>query len=142
MISRLDVDACIHAWQIRLGLNWKVEVKWDEPPVDGAEAEFIATMWYDEASLRLRADWPSWGVEKLNHVICHELLHAVTRDLHETINAIGPHIKHPSTWALFENRYTHELEGVIDRVAFAFVSAWGAWEVTVDSDAHGRGAPA
>lgn len=124
-LTRDDVEACIHVWQMRLGLNWKVDVKWDEQPRDDAEAEFQATMWYDEATMRVRADYVAWSREKLSHVVCHELLHAVARDLHETVSAIEPHVAAPSTWELFDSRVTHELEGVIDRVAFALVGGWG-----------------
>jgi hypothetical protein len=114
-----DVDRCIARWQVRLGLQaWRLTFEPGvEPDDDNIVAQFRYKWDYDEAAIRLKGDWKLWDEQKLEETICHELLHAVLRDVeHAVVKTIGAD-EGPGNVA-----YDHAIEGAIDRLSRAFVA--------------------
>lgn len=72
-----QVRARVTHWAKVLGLStWKIEVTFDRDEDDGSEAFCVAAPEYRH--VRVNFDVSKWKPsESLDHMVCHELLHAV-----------------------------------------------------------------
>lgn len=120
-LTREYMEEVIREWQTVLGLtHWTIIVDWDTPAAEDNYADVAPKDSYDEATIKLSADWPSWSFDFATKTLIHELLHLTTRDLLTAATAVED-VLPASAWKLFEDRFTHELEGVVDRIALTLV---------------------
>ena len=116
-MTRAKIIKLVGHWQEFLGLNhWLVAVDFETPPTDGADACIWRFHSYDGATLYLEEDWKSWDDPRANQLIVHELLHLLTRDLERAWDSVEGHVD-PGVWKALDNRFDHELEGAIERLA-------------------------
>lgn len=125
-LTRADITDTLRVWQQRLLLDhWLIEINWAETIDDGeANAEIRIEEDYDAAKLVLAAGYAGWPREWANKVLVHELLHLVFRDLEEHVKAAKVLATGP-VYDLFIDRYNHECEGVVDRIACRLVALAG-----------------
>jgi hypothetical protein len=124
-MTRSAVERAVRVWQRRLGLDgWDVEVEWDEPSEDGSDASTWRSASYDRATMKFAEGWPKWSREFTNRVVVHELLHLVSRDLDEVVNDLEGQL-HRDAFTLVDRRYLHEIEGLVDRLAYRLVEIGG-----------------
>lgn len=128
-LSRQEVEAIVRLWQTRLGLDrWRIHVKWDEPSDDENAAQIRMCRHYDEADLSLSPDWATWkqehGLRWVHELIAHELCHVLLNDLDEVLRSLETHL-HRDVYAVARDRYKHELEGLVERLAWQFVELTG-----------------
>lgn len=127
MTQREYVEYVLREWQIRLNLaHWNIKIKWDEliPEDQKAEAEITMADDYESATLRLSDTYETWSEHWTNGTIVHELMHVVTRGLQvgfESAEIVMP----TSAWKMFQDRMTHEMEGVVDKTALLMVEMAG-----------------
>jgi hypothetical protein len=120
-VTQKQFEQYVAEWQTRLGLErWQLTHSWEKPLVRGANAVITRSSSYDTASLRVARDWQSWPADKLAWNVVHELLHLHMRDVDQTVAPVKDAL-HPDAWAMFNARYEHEIEGVIDRLAARIV---------------------
>ncbi len=120
-MTRGQIEKLLRRWQIKLGLSgWNIKIDFNKP----ASGDDDITVWrstsYDEADICLEPGWDKWekdqgiGFTELN--IVHELVHIVLRDLEiahmDLIDELSSQAQH-----LANDRFKHELEGVVDRIA-------------------------
>jgi hypothetical protein len=121
--ARDDIEYILSVWQGRLNLtHWVVKVDWDEP-LEDVEANI---MWgsYDQATVRFNTAHDKWSRRYTNETVVHELLHLVLRDLQNGVESAEAALS-ASAYRLFENRFQHELEGVVERLALLLVGLGG-----------------
>lgn len=124
-MTEKQVLVALSDWQDWLGLNaWNIELAFNEPADLDNEAEIEHPIHYDRATIRLAANWKTWAPLKLHQLLVHELLHLTTRDLEQAYGALKNQV-HPDVWSVTESRCTHEIEGVIDRLAVRIVEIAG-----------------
>lgn len=113
-------------WQAKLNLShWHIEVKIVEKPEehDDAAACVLRAASYDLAELQMAEETlRTHDAEELDIVICHELMHIHMRDLDEVSLFALERLptKHQEG---YHARLMHEQEGLVDRLARAFVCA-------------------
>jgi hypothetical protein len=67
------------------------------------------------------ASWPEKkGLPFVHRIVVHELLHLLVRDLDEVIDSLDGQL-HRDAFTVTENRYCHEIEGLIDRLSYRLV---------------------
>lgn len=120
----------ISTWADRLKMHaWELDVEWGEDPDDeDALASVSPSDLYDYARLRFRSDWPTHGVDALNRIVVHELLHVLFRDYGNAIRSIGIVGLSGDARAIWHDRCHDSEEGVIDRLANRFVEIGGVVE--------------
>lgn len=96
--------------------HWRIEVLFDvDPPEPGVNAQIRWAFQYDQAVLEVCAGWRSWSGGKVRRIIAHEFGHLIARDLQVAVldqeDVLG------DGWDQFFRRYTHEIEGVVERYA-------------------------
>lgn len=95
--------------------HWRVEILFDCEKVDGSDARIRWSFQYDEAVLELCVGWRAWSEGKARRILAHEFGHLLARDLQVAVldqeDPLG------DGWDQFFRRYTHELEGLIERFA-------------------------
>ena len=120
-MTRKQFEREFRTWQNRLGLDaWHVEINWDEP----ARKDCDATTWrsddYDRAVIKLDVEWPSWDDDFTRRIIVHELLHLLTRDVDEVFDSLETQLQR-DLYTATQNRYKHEIEGLVDRLSYRLV---------------------
>lgn len=116
-----QIIGIVSLWQGLLGLEtWDILVDLDEPADDDNEAQAERSIFYDKAALKFAKSWRTWTNVYAHRVIVHELLHLVTRDLDQAHSSLEGQL-HPHVWTLANERYIHEIEGVVDRLALRLV---------------------
>jgi hypothetical protein len=121
--AQREVEEMLALWLYRLNLpHWRVKMNWDEPPLEGSDADACANEFYDEATIRLKPEFTTWSTERIEEVIVHELVHLHVRDLVQAVDSIEPHVKTASAWKVFQHRFVHEQEGLVDRLAVVMVA--------------------
>lgn len=122
-ITRLELERILRVWQERLRLtHWAIEIDWGMPlDDDEANAEILIEDFYDAAKVRIANGFPAWSADWANKVIVHELLHVVCRDMDELVKAVKVIVPDERAHDLFADRYNHEAEGVVDRLAITVV---------------------
>lgn len=138
-ITREQVEDKLTTWQQRLDLlDWDIYLDLEALPEDAdASAEIHVHSQYDRAVLLLAEDWRSWPLDgqlkpdrlggnvTIDYLLCHELLHALMRDLdHIPLTDIEGHL-HRDAHAVMTEGYLRHREHVVDRVARALVNGWG-----------------
>ena len=109
-----------HARQLKL-TAWKIEVDLSTKLPGEQDAEVRWDWSYDNATVVLAADkWPAWDEAYARKVIVHELLHIVTRDLCVCVAEVSVTLP-KAAQRLARDRWEHELEGVIERLAVVLV---------------------
>ena len=126
-MTRDEILGIVEHWQHRLDLgHWRITVDPAETlDDDEANAEIRIEEDYDSAKIVLAAGFTGWTREWANKVVVHELLHVVLRDLEEHVKAVKTFAAGPA-FDLFIDRYNHECEGVVDRLACRLVALAGA----------------
>lgn len=115
----------VTVWCERLALtNWVVNVDFAEPALEEADATTWRSNSYDRATIRLAPEWRVWSVITANRLIVHELLHLITRDIDRVFASVEPEIG-TQAWKLLDDRYDHEIEGLVDRLAVRLVNIAG-----------------
>lgn len=124
-MTRAQGERIIREWQARLGLElWDVEILWDEPAGEGDNARTWRSNWYDNARVYFDAEWPKWSRERFEQTAIHELLHLLHRGVDQSWNELDGQL-HRDAWTVADNRYMHEMEGFIDRLASRLLEAAG-----------------
>jgi hypothetical protein len=125
-MSRDEILGIVEHWQHRLDLgHWRITVDPSET-IDDAEAnaEIRIEEDTDFASIVLSGGFATWSRDWANKVVVHELLHVAFRDLEEHVKAVKTFAPGPA-FDLFIDRYNHECEGVVDRLACRLVGIAG-----------------
>jgi hypothetical protein len=128
-MSRTQFERILRLWQKRLGLEtWHLEVDWEKPASEDADASTWRSNNYDRAILYLDPAWVSWerdrGIEFVHRIVVHELLHLVFRDVDELVDSLDGQM-HRDVCAMVDKRYHHEIEGLCDRLAYRLVGMVG-----------------
>jgi hypothetical protein len=138
-ITRAQVEDKLTIWQQRLDLlDWDIRIDFGEQP-EGEDAvmEIHVHSQYDRAVLLLRADWKKWPVDgvidqavlggdvSLDYLLCHELLHALMRDLDHLLLVDVEDQMHRDAHDVASKGYLRHREHVVDRMARSLVDGWG-----------------
>lgn len=116
-MTRHQIETAVRVWQTRLKLDhWDIRVDWDNPSGGGDVASSEIQDLYDSVTLRFDSRHGDWKVPYGTQTVIHELLHLHERDLAEAVKSVKPLIGLPA-YEVFWQRYDHEREGLIDRVA-------------------------
>lgn len=120
-MTEKKLEQTLATWQTRLGLAvWTIDVEYDKPAANGTDALIDRSHTYDRATLRLHKAWKDWPDRKTERILVHELLHLSTRDVDRVVASAQKSL-HPDAWRLLNDRYDHEIEGFIDRLAVHLV---------------------
>lgn len=126
-LTRADVVEVFALWQQRMRLtHWKLSFVFDEAPITGSWADVTCEDAYDEAKVRIAAGFEGWGRDELNVIAAHELVHVLMRDLDVAVQSAEKQIRPAALVEWWLDRYTHEAEGVVERVAQLLVDLAGA----------------
>lgn len=118
------INAMVASWADRLGLShWQIQVDWSGLTPNGEQALVHPADSYDTATLQFHAEFTAWTPAWAEWVVVHELLHLVMRDQDSTVEAVIDLLPAKAR-ALAENRYEHEAEGVVDRLAAVLVALY------------------
>lgn len=138
-VMRGAIEDKLAIWQQRLELlDWDIYIDWEEHPENSeASAEIHVHSQYDRAVVLFAAGWEEWplagcisptklgGNVSVDYLICHELLHALMRDLdHIPMVDIEGHL-HRDAHEVMINGYIRHREHLVDRVARSLVDGWG-----------------
>lgn len=129
-MSKRELERIVRLWQTRLGLDaWDIRVDWDKPAREGCDATTWRSTDYDRAILYFDTPtWPTWaekrGLDFVHRIVVHELLHLLVRDLDELVDSLNGQL-HRDVFAVTENRYDHEIEGLVDRLSYRLVALSG-----------------
>ena len=117
-LSRDELERILAVWQHRLRLDhWRIEIAWDRPlDDDDAEGEVQCAEHCDSATVRLATGCTGWTRARASAVVVHELVHVVCRDMDALVDAAKLAMG-DQTHVLFADRYEHETEGVVERLA-------------------------
>lgn len=122
MTTRQDIETYVARWLPLLRLtHWAVTLDWGTPADDGDDASIHPTESYDLARMRLSSDFAKWTPTYAEGVVVHELLHLVTRDLEHAAD-LTHGLLPKAARELAEAHFTHEVEGVVDRIAAVLVA--------------------
>jgi hypothetical protein len=121
------VESRLRTWIDRLGLTaWAITLDWDTPADEGAWAQCWRSNDYDKATIYLCEGWADLGKAEVERLVVHELLHLVTRDLSRAhdfvLEAIEDNVPANNIAVAAWKRAE---EGVVDRLSFALVAAFG-----------------
>jgi hypothetical protein len=120
-MTQEQIEDLVARWVPRLSLtHWKLTVDWENAAED-CEAQVDWADSYDEAVLHFAETHTDWTRDKAEHVVVHELVHLIFRDLQATAKA-GRTPLGLAARTVAEVAFEHELEGVVDRVAAALVA--------------------
>lgn len=104
--------------------HWKITLA--EGALEKCDARIDADTSYDFATLTIDpTQFAKWDRHTANHVIAHELLHLLMRDLDEAVETANSAIPNAAARYMAQARYGHESEGVVDRLATLLVSVGG-----------------
>lgn len=116
-MTKREVEKLLRDLQVRMFLrHWDIAIDWNTAPNEGCDATLWVANTYDDAVLYLAAGWRSWSPWKMRQTLLHELGHATTRDLVSAVESIKDELE-GSVWNVYQDRFFHELEGVVDRYA-------------------------
>jgi len=116
------VEGLVAEWLPRLGLgHWQVTVDWNAFTPEGEAARISPADDYDTARLQVSSEWATWTVEWAEWTIVHELLHIAMRDVDLAAYAGFDELSGRAS-RLVTARYTHEVEGMVDRLAAALIA--------------------
>jgi hypothetical protein len=108
-------------WQGRLGLaSWEVVLDFEEPCSEVAHAVASRPDDYDRATIRFDKDWKKWSEAFSGRIVVHELLHLLTRDIDRVVADLEGEL-HKDAYTQVDRRYSHEIEGLVDRLAVRLV---------------------
>lgn len=115
-------------WCTHLQLDpWQIEVTvTDDPHGQGAgeaNAAVGTAAHYLYAEIEFATEWLAGDFSRFDRdvTIVHELLHCLFRDLDKAGEATSHMMGYPAS-GLYSDRYTHELEQLIDRLARVLVT--------------------
>ena len=125
---RAQLKRVIKTWKKRLQLDhYTITIEWDELPEDpDAAATISISEYYDFAEMKFAEGWTLHGIEELNRIVVHELMHIL---LHEygvaarsifVTGAISTDLR-----LLWSDRMNDAEEAVVDRLACRFVELAG-----------------
>ncbi len=124
-MTRAQVEKIVTVWQGRLKLSqWSVKVDFDKPANASNDAQVSIDNHYDNATVLLSSAWADWTREYTNLTLVHELLHLHERDVEEAIRSVEGLVGRPA-YTLYWDRYKHEREGLVDRLAAVLVENLG-----------------
>jgi hypothetical protein len=103
------------------------------PDEDRALAEIECHQQYDRASIYLHPGWRDWKVDgelgdlkvTLDYLLVHELVHALMRNLDQSVLNDLDKLAHPDALAVFNEVFHRNRENLVDRVARSLVDGWG-----------------
>lgn len=115
-----QINSIVSDWTTRLGLtHWVIKVTTEPPDKPWRNAQIDVSRCYDTATIKLQTGYEKWSREEATQTMIHELLHLHFRDLDESVE-LNEHL-HNDAYDIFKSRYTHETEGIIDRLARVLV---------------------
>lgn len=119
------INNIVDFWRRNLMIeDWDIMVDFGGTE-DGEEARCTRMLNYDRAEIAFAdPDYKTWSVKRAHEIVCHELLHIVTRDLDQAFDSLRPFV-HGDVWSIADERYSHEIEGAVDRLACRLVSLAG-----------------
>lgn len=108
----------VERYRCRLMLrHWNIVVDFDRRPTsDTSNAEIRWDWSYDNATIRLAAGWRDWEPAFAEGVVAHELVHALSRDLHVCVDDTFDSLPR-SAQAVARAHFRHEVEGLTERLA-------------------------
>lgn len=127
-LTKRDIRRIVGHWQKVLRLdNWTVGVSFDDPAPDDAHADITRNWDYHTAQIRLDPVWRTWDRHFANVIVCHELCHLSVHELHWAAQGLlASRLDDDFTRDLANATISHAVEGVVQRLAEAFVGALGA----------------
>lgn len=125
-MSREDIERVVDVWKGRLYLaHWQTTIAWDRPLDEGdAIGECDRYDSYDYATLRFAPSLFTSDRRKVNTTVVHELLHMSMRDLEWAACSVEKLLP-KAVYTLFDARFEHEAEAMIDRLATILVELGG-----------------
>jgi hypothetical protein len=125
-MTRERLEQIVREWERRLNItHWRITLEWDKPAPDGVYAQITrGGDMYETAGLQFATDFNTWSVKVANEIVAHELLHVVLFDLQAAGDA-AEEVLNGEAFKLFDARFMHELEGVVDRLALLLVEFAG-----------------
>lgn len=116
-MTEAKFEALLKKWQKRLGLErWRVTVDFSTPLTDD-NMQISRSKIYDDATITVNDTWKTWGIEKVEQLIVHELLHLVHRDIDYVIYELVDGQTSPASYELIRKAYEFADEKAIDRMA-------------------------
>lgn len=135
MLTAAYLRKTVAVWQRRLGLQtWDLVVNLGDPCSQDADASTWRSNTYERAEMKFDPGWRSWSAVFLNRIVVHELMHLVTRDIDELVKDAEDQM-HRDAGSMLRRRYDHEIEGLVDRLAFRLVEIGGVVGGKVDGKA-------
>lgn len=123
-MTREGIETLVAEWLPRMHLShWKVTIDWSKPVEDDTAALVEREDTYDITTMRFSAEYPTWTEQYAEWTVVHELMHLVTRDLEQAVEASHDSLP-AAARKLADARFEHELEGVVDRTARVLVELW------------------
>jgi hypothetical protein len=129
-MTREQLEAIVREWQRRLNIpHWRVVIDWDTELDPEEVYARIAREgdFYEGAKLAFASNFETWSITTANEIVAHELMHAVMFDL-QAAGESAEDVMTASAYKVFSNRYLHELEGVVDRLALMLVKFAGSFD--------------
>ena len=102
--------------------GWRIMIELDAELSGDTDAEVAWDWSYDNATIRFSEKWRTWDEGYARRVIVHELLHLLTRDLCVCVAEVFTALPE-GCHGLARDRWDHELEGVVERVAVLLTDA-------------------
>ena len=129
-ITPVQLAERIEKWQRRLAplgvAHWTIDrvVLCDETPSGpSANATVRTSSTYDYCTFYFRNEFiAEAAADELDTTIIHEWLHVAMRDLDEAVLSANAQLS-PGFCDAWEDRLTHEREGLVDRLALALMLA-------------------
>lgn len=129
-MTRDQLEAIVREWQRRLNIpHWRVIINWNKIEESDKALARVARDGdgYEGATLSFAPEWRTWSVQETNEIIAHELTHMLMHDL-EMAGVSAEEVLTGTAWRLFNHRFEHELEGVVDKLALLLVQFAGPFD--------------
>lgn len=120
------LERVLATWVGRLRLShWDIAIDWKKSAEDDNLAEHHTSDTYDISTIRVAlGSFRDWGAEETNRTIVHELVHILLRDLDVAVRSVEQPLR-AGLFDLFLNRFEHETEGAVERIARALIDLGG-----------------
>lgn len=127
-MTRGYIEQLFYHWSEKLYLtHWTFQFKWDdaldEPDM---EAQVDRSGFYDYVNIRIHPDFHKWDQQYANKTVVHELYHLLFRDMDSCVDSVETFLP-KKLWEMWELRYEHEVEGLVDRLATITVDLAGCF---------------
>ena len=115
-MTKREVERLLRRLQTLMGLDhWRIDLDWGQEASGGNYGEVWRSYQYDDATIYLGESWRERDFEGIRYTLLHELGHILCRDLDRCARDLEKELG--DAFPMYEKRYCHEIEGVVDRYA-------------------------